>query len=230
MLYYAIAMQRLVYLLVFALFTAAGLFLPPGQASSPVASISAPVGGQALQGVVAITGSIPAEGFLSAELSFGYAKDASGTWFLIQQIDQPVTDGTLAQWDTTAISDGDYNLLLTVTLQDGQKVTAQVKGLRVRNYSAIETNTPTVAPPTFTPLPSGTPTPTFTPEPSATPRPTDTPQLPTVTPLPTNPARLSRQAVVASLGQGALVGIGAISLLGVYAILRSLVRALIRRA
>jgi hypothetical protein len=228
MLYYAIAMQRLFSLLAFALLSA-GLFLPPKQAASPAVSITAPVGGQALQGVVAITGSIPAEGFQSAELSFGYAKDASGTWFLIQQIDQPVTDGTLAQWDTTAISDGDYNLLLTVTQQDGQKITARVNGVRVRNYTAIETNTPTIAPPTFTPLPSGTPTPTFTPEPSATPRPTDTPQLPTVTPLPTNPARLSRQSVVASLGQGALVGIGAISLLGVYAILRSLVRALIRR-
>lgn len=192
------------------------------QVSTQVVSISAPSAGQVLQGIVAINGNTAVEGFSSAELSFAYRQDITDTWFLIQQIDQPVADSLLAQWDTTAISDGVYDLQLVVNLQDGQKISARVNDLRVRNYSPIETDTPTLSPPTLTPMPSGTPTPTSTTEPIPSYTHTDTPELPTVTPLPTNPARLTRQAVANSLGMGALTGIGIITLLGIYALARSL--------
>ena len=197
---------------------------PGRQVSAPAVAITAPQDGQALQGAVTITGSAAAEGFQSAELSFAYAADGAQTWFLISEIASPVTDGVLGQWDTTAISDGVYTLRLAVTLQDGQQVTAQVSQLRVRNYSPVETDTPTPLPPTVTPLPSGTPLPTVTPTLTVTPAPSATPMTPTATLLPTNAARLSRQALVSSLGQGALAAVGLLSMLGVYGLARTLLR------
>lgn len=196
-------MQRLFTLLMLLLFASPGLRLPAQQNLAGVA-IRAPTGGQALQGSVTITGSAAAEGFQSAELSFAYANDPTHTWFLIAEIKEPLLDSTLAQWDTTTLSDGDYTLRLVVTLIDGRQVTALAEGLRVRNYSPIETDTPTPLPPTLTPIPSSTLAPTATSTPTDTPIPTATSIPPTPTLLPTNPARLSAQQVTGSLAQGAL--------------------------
>ncbi len=131
--------------------------------------ISAPASGDVLQGLVDITGTSAVDGFLSSELSFAYASDATNTWFLIYRTDQPVTEGLLAAWDTNLVTDGDYDLRLRVSLQDGSLIETLVTGLRIRNQ---------------------TPTETPTPEPTLTPKPFDTP-LPT--PLPPTPNRLRRQ-------------------------------------
>jgi hypothetical protein len=229
-LYYEIAMQRLILRLMVLLFALPGFLSPPWQSAAPVASITAPLNGQALQGIVTISGSAAGAGFQAAELSFAYAGDRSTggadqrTWFLIRQIPSPVTQDVLAQWDTTTISDGVYDLQLVVTLEDGQQVSALVSQVRVRNYSPVETDTPTAVPPSATPLPSGTPTPTSTPAPTATITPSPTLAQPTQTLLPTNPAQLSRQALAASMSRGALAAIGLLSLLGVYGLVRTLIR------
>ena len=177
------------------------------------AAIYAPLAGQALQGSIAITGNTAIDGFQSAELSFAYFNNPTEPWFLISQSNTPVSNGTLAQWDTTTLTDGVYNLRLIVTLNTGQQITAKVQGLRVRNYSLIETDTPTPVTPTATPVPGITPAPTVTPTPTITPTPTVTP---TITPLPPNPAALSRLAVAVSIGQGALAAIGLFALIGLY--------------
>jgi hypothetical protein len=179
-------------------------------------TIESPQAGQALQGNVVIQGTTRIEGFESAELSFAYAINPTGTWFLIALLDTPVVSATLGAWDTTTMTDGAYDLRLSVTRGDGSQVSTVVKGLRVRNYTPIETNTPTPVTPTATPLPGELPTATPTPLPTIT---------PTSTALPPNPAGLVPGDVALSVGKGALGVAGFFALMGAYALVRRMVRS-----
>src|ERR1700690_2392778 len=100
--------------------------------TSPV--ISAPTAGQILQGQVSIIGTTDIPNFASAQLDFTYASDSTGSWFLIQTFAQPVSNSTLAVWDTASISDGDYSLRLRVTLLDGSFQAVAVK-IKVQNQT-----------------------------------------------------------------------------------------------
>ncbi len=182
------------------------------------ALISFPSPGAALQGNVAITGYTAAEGFQTAELLFAYADNPTGTWFLIQSSAEPVANGELSKWDTTTITDGLYQLRLVVTRSDGRQITFDVHGLRVRNYTPIETNTPTPVTPTATPLPGDTAIPTETPTPTISPVP------PTITPLPPNPAQITGGDLRLSLAEGALLAVVIIAVLGIYQMITNLVR------
>lgn len=183
---------------------------PPAWQAEPSATASltaptaprldSPLPGQALQGKVAILGSTEVPGFLLAELAFSYADDPGQTWFLIWKSNSPSADQLLTEWDTTMITDGDYTLRLTVYLQDGQLQTVTVTGLRVRNYSPIETDTPT---PTLTPAPGAAPTAT------PSPLPTLTPVAPTATPFPPNPVVITRPQILSSLLLGVMLAGGA---------------------
>lgn len=174
--------------------------------------ITAPLPGEALQGDISISGNTAIEGFSASEISFGYAGDPSETWFLIQYSTLPVSDGLLANWDTSTITDGDYTLRLVLSLLDGTQVTLLVPGLRVRNYTPVETDTPTPLPPSATPGP-GTPLPPSA-TPSSTPIPSATALPATPTPLPTNPAIISERDVLSTALQGAVIGAGSLLLLG----------------
>jgi hypothetical protein len=182
------------------------LFLIAAQDTPPVA-ITSPLPDELLRGQVTITGRVDLPSFLAAQLDFAYASNPTDTWFNIQTYLQPMTDSTLAVWDTTSITDGDYMLRLRVNLEDGsvQEVTVPIK---IGNDL----------------LPSPTPEPTATPEPetvliptpfllAASPTPTDLPR-PTPTPLPTNPVSLKQNQIYASLGRGALVILGLFALAG----------------
>ncbi|MBN2550552.1 MAG: hypothetical protein JXB15_15415 [Anaerolineales bacterium] len=198
-----------------------GCFQPAPSTPSASAAITSPVGGQALQGVVSIQGNTAVDGFLAAEITFSYFNNPAQTWFIIQQSDTPVMNGPLAQWDTTTISDGIYTLRLVVLHTDGSQETVNISGVRVRNYTAIETDTPTPPPPTATPAAQATA------EPASSPTATGA-QVPTEalapTPLPPNPLQVSRLDVAASVGLGALAGLGILVLLGLYQALRLLFR------
>ncbi|MBI4730624.1 MAG: hypothetical protein HY781_00530 [Chloroflexi bacterium] len=168
-------------------------------------AVVSPRPGEALQGMVTITGTSDVVGFTSYEITFAYPDDLTGTWFLISQSSQPVQDGTLTVWDTTTITDGNYVLRLLVFLDDGTSLEVRVPDLRVRNYTPVETATPG---PTSV---AGTATlPVVTP---AIP-------LPTSTQFPPNPAALTPSRILTSLGYGALAAVAGIALLGVYAALR----------
>lgn len=186
----------------------------PTGTPSEIAIIS-PSQGDALQGSVPVTGNTAVDGFLRAELTFAYSDDRTDTWFLIFETDQPPSNGSLAQWDTTTLTDGEYSLRLVVTLQNGTQMATTVQNLRLRNYTPIETDTPT---PTQTPLPGNTPVPTQTPTPTITPIP------PTSTPLPPNPAQLTSQDIALSLGKGAIGAIAALGVIGLYAAVRNAMR------
>lgn len=169
-------------------------------------SLSAPATNQVLQGVVAIRGGTSLEGFTSAELSFAYENNPTGTWFLLKGEVPAVNDDVLAEWDTTTLTDGTYTLRLTVTLQDGSQQSAQVNGLRVRNYTPVET---AIAEPTQAVQPQA---------PAATPTQA---QPPTPTPLPTNPAHFTQRQLTNSLASGSLAALGLFALLGLLFAARS---------
>jgi hypothetical protein len=93
-----------------------------------------------------------------------------------------------------------------------------VEDLRVRNYTAIETNTPTPVTPTATPLPGDTPVPT------STPTPTETPIPPTPTSLPPNPIQVTGVDFTTSLVKGIAIVAGAFVIIGIYASIKNLRR------
>ncbi len=171
------------------------------------AVISSPTGGEALQGSVTISGTTAVEGFDYAELSFGYADDPTGTWFLIAEMGDPVEEDVLAQWDTTTITDGVYTLRLVVE-REGDPLTATVTGLRVRNYTSLETETPTAARTAYPGAQTNTPPPP----------PTSLPPPPTA--LPTNPAQISAAGIIKNIGYGALAVVAAFLCIAGYTSLR----------
>lgn len=173
----------------------------------PDVSILSPVPGQAIRGNYPLIVDTSIQGFAFAELSFDYEGAHQETWFLISQSDQPLSDSVMAEWDTTLLTDGIYNLRLVVLLKNGTQLTSLVTGVRVRNYSPVETETPT---PSATVAPMATPLPTETPIPSATLIPS------TPTPLPPNPLVFSSQDIGLNFLRGAAGGIAFVVLMGLY--------------
>jgi hypothetical protein len=165
-------------------------------------SISSPHRGDALQGIVYIQGTTAVEGFSALELTFSYSGAPGGTWFLIGEIDQPVTNGALLAWDTTRLTDGDYDLRATLRKKDGSSQVLRVNGLRVRNYTPVENLTPQAA---------------VSPTAAAALRPV---AVPTLGAFPANPAVLSGFEIRKSLvmGVGAAVGLFAVG--GIYGLIR----------
>jgi len=155
--------------------------------------ISDPVEGSVVAGAVTLDGKTAVAGFSRYEIEFAYSSNPTDTWFLITRSEQPVTEGTLATWDTSSLTDGDYLLRLRVYYTDGSLREILVKGIKVRNYTPTQTLVPS---PTPKSAPTRAPTATVTLIPS--------PQ-PTPTPLPLNSTGLSPSQVWNSLGRGAIV-------------------------
>ena len=184
------------------------LFLLAAQDTPPVA-IRSPAPDELLRGQVTITGKVDVPSFLSGQLDFAYASNPTNTWFNIQTFSQPFADSTLAVWDTTSVTDGDYVLRLRVNFEDGtsQEVTVPV----TIGNNVLPTSTP-MPEPTATPEPEMVliPTPFLI---AASPTPTDLPR-PTPTALPPNPVSLGQDQIYGSLGRGALVILGLFALAG----------------
>jgi hypothetical protein len=169
--------------------------------------------------LVAIDGNTAVANFASTSLAFTYHGNPAGNWFVIMESDAPVAYGTIAQWDTTTITDGNYDLRMIVTLTDSSQFTTIVEGLRVRNYSPVESDTPTPQVASATPLPptpGETSQPTPSPSSTITATATVTPIRPSITPLPTNPLEISRSDILDTLGKGGLVTISFFIILGSY--------------
>lgn len=170
--------------------------------------IDSPQAGEALQGVVNVMGTTDINGFVSFETAFSYDQEGS-SWYILSQSKDPVRNGSLGSWDTTTITDGTYRLRVTVHLADGGAAETIVSGLRVRNYSEIETNTPApmVAQDTVVAT-TQVAVVTRTPRPSAT-------------PLPVNPAEVTGVGLAFSAVQGAGLVMVAFVALGLYTGLRA---------
>lgn len=142
----------------------------------PAAQITAPQEGQALVGVVTITGTASHPNFQRYRLDFAPQGDDEGGWFQIVEITQQVANGPLAQWNTANVPDGAYQLRLRVILRDGTVVQQIVGNLAVNNTQATPLPTalsPATLPPTTLPPTEGpSPTPLIQQPPTLTPRPT----------------------------------------------------------
>jgi hypothetical protein len=190
----------------FLVFLMAAVAVRPASAQTGLEPIiKAPQVGEVLQGTIAITGSDNVTGYFSSEVAFAYTGDATGTWFLIAASSRPVEDGTLATWDTTTITDGNYVLRLRVYLGDGSFLALTVPDIRVRNYTPIETPTPAPTAVQATPVPTATLT--------ATPFPTPTSMLP-------NPAVLTPVDVSISIAYGGVAAVILLFVIGIYLWLR----------
>ncbi len=173
--------------------------------SQPVKPVViSPRAGEAVIGLTEISGVTGLPGFQRVEVEYRYTNDPKNTWFLIAEADRSVNPGKIADWDTSLISDGIYDLRVTVFFADGNSQSTTVPGLRVRNYSPVETSTP---------QDPGKIAASLTPE--ATAVPTRTPR-PTPAPLSPNPAVLTRADLNASMLRGAGVGLGFFILFGIY--------------
>lgn len=163
---------------------------------SPVA-ISSPQAGEELRGKVQIAGNMTVPNFASAELAFKYAaSDSADNWFTVQTFSQPAADSTLAVWDTTSLTDGDYTLRLRVFLVDGTFQDSIVSDLKIRNDAPVI-------------LPTETSLPQFdaVTAPAALTEPPATAEniFPTSTSLPFNPASVTNSSIYSTFARGALI-------------------------
>lgn len=185
------------------------------EASSDRVQILSPGSGTAVQGNVQIMIATDLEETRGGELVFTYAGAETETWFLIWESDQPVSPGELTVWDTTTLTDGNYDLRLVVHVPDGEQTTFS-RNIRVRNYTAIETNTPAPIPVLDI---------TATPSPSPLPEEIPTATLAAVPVALTNPASLSGTQVVRVLLYSAGGVFGIFLMIGMYSLIRSLLRS-----
>jgi hypothetical protein len=222
-----VTMRSAAPLFLLTLFLLALIFAPVqlawAQTPQPPVAITAPGTGAALQGVVTVQGTSAVDGFQEADISFAYADNPTHIWFPLAHLDKPSGAGALASWDTTTITDGDYVLRLRVFLADGTVQTVQVNGLRVRNYTPIETREPTLTLTATHAAAMTSATHLSTPQP-ATVTPSATHLAGTPTALPTNPAQITFRAVGGSLAQGAVAAFGLFVGLGFYLGLKALWR------
>ncbi len=169
-------------------------------------SIASPKPGDTLRGQVEIVGNMNVPNFASAELAFSYASNPADrfAWFTIQTFPQPVTDPTLAVWDTTTLTDGDYVLHLRVFLQDGSTQDVAVSDLKIRNDVPPATVTPTATETsksiTLNPIPISSPE-----GPAAVQPITALPTFPSPTPLPANPASVTSTSIYSNFARGGLI-------------------------
>ena len=166
-----------------------------GSQKEDTPGIDNPKPGESIQGVISIVGTSSVANFQHSEVSYTQDQWNNPTWFLIQQNNEPITGGVIAVWDTSNITDGIYSLRLVIFLKDGRDQETIVTGLRVRNYTLVETNTPETV---DLSLPT---TPVF--EATLT-----RPARSTPTNFPPNPAQVSADQLSRSTLKGAMFAIG----------------------
>lgn len=176
------ALIILIIIPVLLLITQPALSAPPAQGTiAPSIFIQSPREGQALQGVELLDGRIRGDGLIHGKIVFSYASAPDPTWFFIADI-LPGADGGAqtsfqVEWDTTQITDGNYDLRVVAEYQDGAAIYELIPNLRIRNHSPVETATPVQVSEDSTS--EQIPTMTIEPPPANTP-----------TPLPPNPAEV----------------------------------------
>jgi hypothetical protein len=144
--------------------------------------ISQPAADDVISGIVIIEGTATDPHFLRYELAFYQEFNSGAGWIVFAEGERPVSNGTLAIWDTTVgrttnapvFPDGAYQLRLRVVRTDYNYTEYFVRGLLISNSEP--TPTPTVTE-TVTAVPTLLVTPfVVTPVPAL---------LPTLTPFPT---------------------------------------------
>jgi hypothetical protein len=98
--------------------------------------IDTPSENDTVSGTVEIRGAVAAPGMSRFRLDFAYQQNPTNTWFPIAEGTEPVSNGMLAEWDTTTVTEGTYSLRLRGYLRDGSVRDVIVNGIRVRRAAA----------------------------------------------------------------------------------------------
>jgi hypothetical protein len=120
--------------------------LPQG---ADIAQITSPTEGQALSGLVTISGSANHPEFARWELAYGPDPNPNDAWQPFAEGTQPVDNGTIGTWNTGVIADGPYALRLRVIRKDSNYSEGFVRGLKVSNSGPVGTPTSIPPAPTF---------------------------------------------------------------------------------
>ncbi len=210
------------------------------------ATIADPQPGQALRGVVLIRGTAQQPAFDHYEVSFSYEPNPTADWFAIEAAgSSPVQNGQLASWDTTQIADGAYQLRLRVFSNDGgaplEFLTAGLAVAKSVPLHAASATSPATAvataPITDAPAPTTTPvvasSTAVSTAVSIAPAPAVSTAIPTVVSPVVSPAGSAQSPTsspyLLALGRGAVAAIAGFLALGVYGLLRPVVRPTWRR-
>ncbi len=165
--------------------------------------INYPQQGDTVQGVVEISGTVVSDSFSYAEIYYAYSIASTENWFLIGRIEEGIENGVLARWDTTTITDGEYQVKLKLIKSDQSFEEIIIAPVYVRNYSIEPTITPA---PTGDLLISGEISPTISMD------------LIYSTPLPGNPASISVNGIKKSITAGIIVSLVVLAGLWIYKI------------
>ena len=183
---------------------------------SPSIIIVSPREGQALQGIEVIEGKIRGDGLKDGKISFRYAGEGAETWFFIADVEPSGEDSSQAtfkvEWDTNAVTDGNYHLRVLGEYQGGTRIFEVVKNLRIRNQSPVETSTPVPEATNDPAVDAHTPTPAST-------------LPPTLTPLPDNPVELKTGDLFRVLMSSGIVILALFLVGGVYTLIKRGFRA-----
>ena len=121
------------------------------------AEITRPTSGQTVSGLVTVEGTADHPEFVRYDLAFAYANDPTPTWFIIAEaVGTPVHAGRLGIWDTTGITEGEYDVRLRVWTSAAEPLVAHVRDLRVSRFTPTSTATASPSPTMPTPLPTAT--------------------------------------------------------------------------
>jgi hypothetical protein len=191
------------------LFISIAIGIPAFLVNTPGLYVSYPPAGAVVQGVVKVIGSLPEEKFRSGVLSYAFDDGSNPNWFVITKFDKPLQDEVLGIWDSTTITDGNYQLRLKVNLIDGTNAFILVKGIQVANYTRIFS----------TPIPEAAVVIT-TEEIDLT----SEIKVATPTALKINPAAIHSRDLLESLGIGLFIGIFSLLILAIYIFLRNRTR------
>jgi hypothetical protein len=199
------------------------LLIPGGfvlaQEEQPQMTILSPTDEEVIFGIYPIVVQFNQADPTRYEIEFSYAENSRGTWFPIAFGDEFTDNQIQYEWDTNQVTDGNYNLRVIVYYDDGASTTQTINTVRIRNYSQVETPTPTLTPTPVIETPEDTLAPTITPSVTPSPTLTHTPWR-TPTPLPRNPIEVTDTEFRNNLGLGAAITLGGLSLIGIYTWLR----------
>jgi PKD repeat protein len=105
--------------------------------------ILSPVPGNVVAGNVQVLGAATHPQFLQYQLEYGPDPNPGNLWYpATAAVQQPVLNGLLGIWNTTATPDGTYALRLRVYMRDGTTLSTIVNNVRVQNRA----NTPVPSP------------------------------------------------------------------------------------
>jgi len=176
------------------------------------AEITAPATGQVVSGIVTIEGTAAHPEFLRYDLAFAFPNDPTDTWFTIAEaVETPVHDSRLGIWDTSGITEGEYDLRLRVWTSSGEPLIAEVRQVHVGRIGPPPGASTAEGPSSATPNPTATVA-------AEGPTPVSTLAAP-----PAPPARLGRSQI--ALGLGAAAAIAMLAGLAVYGRLRHGIRS-----